>query len=201
VGVVPRTRTPLSHREAEFVRHFLAGKLGVRGNATQAYIAAGYAPRAASSCSAELLRKPRVQQALATYCQRRDLTVDRVLDEVRTVALARLEDVAEYEPGRGLVLKSDALAHGALESLEDVVDAAGQRKVKIRLHDKLAALTLAMRYLGVLRDRVEHTGKDGGPIEVTLSAAERRARVVQLMSRPALGSANGAGANGQAHAG
>jgi phage terminase small subunit len=198
---VPRTRTPLSHREAEFVRHFLAGKLGVRGNATQAYIAAGYAPRAASSCSAELLRKPRVHQALAAYCHRRDVTVDRWLEEVSTVGFARLADVAEYDPERGLVLKRDALDHGALESVEEIVDPAGMRRRKVRMRDKLGALTLMGKYLGVTHDRVEHTGKDGGPIEVALSAAERRVRVVRLMSRPALGSANGVNANGQAYAG
>ena len=38
--------------------------------------------------------------------------------------------------------------------------------MELELYDKGAAIDKAMRHLGLLRDRVEHTGPDGGPIEV-----------------------------------
>lgn len=37
---------------------------------------------------------------------------------------------------------------------------------KIRLWDKTRALQMLGKHLGILRDIVEHTGKDGGPIKV-----------------------------------
>jgi hypothetical protein len=77
---------PLSVKEQAFVRHFLAGQSGVRGNASRAYIAAGYAPKAAYSGASELLRKPRIQDAIAAYLRKADLTVDRVLEELRRLS-------------------------------------------------------------------------------------------------------------------
>ena len=40
-----------------------------------------------------------------------------------------------------------------------------QTGVKIKMHDKRAALVDLGKYLGLFKDRVEHTGKDGEPIK------------------------------------
>ena len=62
---MPTTQTPLSAREAAFVRHFLGGDSGIRGNGTRAAIAAGYAPRSAGVQAHALLKRPKIQQAVA----------------------------------------------------------------------------------------------------------------------------------------
>lgn len=37
--------------------------------------------------------------------------------------------------------------------------------IEVKMHDKVAALTKVGQHLGMFTDRVEHTGKDGGPIQ------------------------------------
>ncbi len=37
--------------------------------------------------------------------------------------------------------------------------------IEVKMHDKQGAAQLLMRHLGMLKDTVEHTGKDGGPIQ------------------------------------
>ncbi len=38
--------------------------------------------------------------------------------------------------------------------------------MELELYDKGSAIDKAMKHLGLIRDRIEHTGPDGGPIEV-----------------------------------
>ena len=174
---------PLSVKAQAFVRHFLAGPPGVRGNASQAYIAAGYAPKAAYSGASELLRKPRIQDAIAAYLRKADLTVDRVLEELRRVAFSDMGDVATWGP-EGVVLKlSSELPDDVAPAVADVIEhrtrrvttratpAVGkpgepsyqppgevttvteERNLRVKLHDKIAALVTLSKYLGLLKDR------------------------------------------------
>ena len=163
--------------------HFLAGPPGVRGNASRAYIAAGYAPKAAYSGASELLRKPRIQDAIAAYLRKADLTVDRVLEELRRVAFSDMGDVATWGP-EGVVLKASAeLPDDVTPAVADVIEdrmtrtttrvtpAVGrpgepsyqppgevttvteERHLRVKLHDKIAALGHLSKYLGLLKDR------------------------------------------------
>lgn len=63
-------------------------------------------------------------------------------------------------------------------------DAREVRKVKFKLADKRAALVDLGRHYGLFKDKVEHTGKDGGPIETKevsdLEAARRMAYLLSL---------------------
>jgi len=56
---------PLSPRHERFVAEFLKD-----GNATQAYIRAGYSPRGAQPSASRLLRDPRIEAAVAAGRQR-----------------------------------------------------------------------------------------------------------------------------------
>ena len=44
--------------------------------------------------------------------------------------------------------------------------------IKIKFHDKRAALMDIGRHLGMFKERVEMTGKDSGPLEVATSMTE-----------------------------
>ncbi len=178
-----RTRTRLSVKERAFVQHFLAGRPGIRGNASRAYIAAGYAPKAAYSGASELLRKPRIQDAIAAYLRKADLTVDRVLEELRRVAFSDMGDVATWGP-EGVVLKAsaelpddvapavaDVIEHRTTRTTTRITPAVGEpgepsyqppgevrtvteeRHLRVKLHDKIAALGHLSKYLGLLKDR------------------------------------------------
>jgi hypothetical protein len=55
--------------------------------------------------------------------------------------------------------------------------------VSLKLHDKVAALQLLAKIQGLLRDRVEVTGADGGAIETVVLTPAERARRVQAIIR------------------
>jgi phage terminase small subunit len=158
-----RTSDALSVREAAFVRHLLAGKPGVRGIASKAYAVAGYTRKAAGQGASELLRKPRIQRALARYHARAGITVARVLEELRRIAFSDMREIATWGGADGVkLLESRALSDDAAACIAEVVDhskTVGQdildRQVRVKLHDKLAALNTLAKYLGMLREREE----------------------------------------------
>ena len=46
-----------------------------------------------------MLRKPRIQDVIAADLRKADLTVDRVLEELRRLAFVDMRDVATWDPG------------------------------------------------------------------------------------------------------
>lgn len=139
----------------------------------------------ASVSACRLMRKPEVQEAIRAAMQARvsrvNVDADRVLLEVARLALSDLRRAFD-EDGRLLDPKDwpDELA-AAVASVESVEEGGKDGKPlavvrKLRAWDKPAALTLAMRHLGMLVDRKEVSGPNGGPIRqesnVTLTPAE-----------------------------
>ena len=97
----------------------------------------------------------------------RDTAAERAaaLEESRTEAIARLDRIA-----------TDA-RHGALRARSDGDDAAVARY----LDTEQRALVAAAKLEGLdLPTRIEHSGIDGGPIEVTDPKAELLARLARL---------------------
>lgn len=123
-----------------------------------AYIETGNAAEAASSAysvqtrsSAKtkgslVLDRPHVLAELARRRERliarHELSEDRVIEELRRIAFANLDDVATWGPDGVTVLSSTTLTEGtraAVESVESIPTQQGPR-VRVRLHNKLAAL-------------------------------------------------------------
>lgn len=72
----------LSHKEAAFVREYLANG----GNGTQAAISAGYSEASAAELSSRLLRKVKIRKALGLKLKKAELSVDWVLKRLRKEA-------------------------------------------------------------------------------------------------------------------
>lgn len=146
-------------------------------NATQASIRAGYSPLTAYSQGHDLLKKPEVQAYLAEkrkeLQERTGVTQERVLREYARIAF--------FDP-RALYTVDGALKHvrdldgdsaaaiAGVEVHEEFVSdspdrmAIGQTK-KVKYVDKVRALDSLARHLGMFTDKIEHTGKDGAPIQ------------------------------------
>src|SRR5689334_24742855 len=91
---------PLSTRYERFVAEFLKD-----GNATQAYVRAGYSPRGAQPSASRLLRDPRVESAIAAgrqhITQALEVSVERLAQEYAKIAFANINDfVSVDETGR-----------------------------------------------------------------------------------------------------
>jgi hypothetical protein len=108
-----------------------------------------------------LLRKPRIEAAIEAHFAKADITIARVLEELRRIAFSDLREVAEWGGEDGVkLLRSDTLSDEAASAIAEVVDhtkvrvepgggdkaAAHEildRQVRVKLHDKLAALPTA----------------------------------------------------------
>lgn len=152
----------LTDKQERFVQEYL-----VDLNATQAAIRAGYSEHTARSQGQRLLTKVDIQAAIqarqAELREKTEITQERVLDELSAIAFAVGTDYSiinedgevEYTPTAELTerqRKAVAIAQ------------TGRNGTEIKMHDKVRALELLGKHLGIFTERVEHEGE----IKVTL---------------------------------
>ena len=127
-------------------------------NATQAAIRAGYKPESAGSVGSENLKKPeiraRIDKAMAERSKRTGVNADRVVRELARVAFVNASDVIDMNKATVLNDASrDDMA--AIASVKVKVipgeDGDGVER-EIRLADKLKALELCGKHLGMFKD-------------------------------------------------
>lgn len=154
-------------------------------NGTQAAIRAGYSPRTAAQQAADLLTDPNVSAAVergkAQRLSRINMTQDDVLQEMAHLANARLEHFVIGDDGQ--VELAEGAPDGAMAAIKSIkkktrlhYDKEGALThktydVEVTLWDKPGTLKLMGKHVGLFPDKVELTGKDGGPIELARAAA------------------------------
>jgi phage terminase small subunit len=140
----------------------------------------------------ENLRKPEIAAAIAEAqnkrAERAELTADMVVDELRKIAFANMDDYMKATPGGDPYLDFSRLTRDQKAALhevtiEDFVDGRGEdaravKRVKFKLHDKLGALDKLGRHLGLFD--AKHKRPDA-PVEVTVE--ELRATVLRALTR------------------
>ena len=156
----------LTAKQAAFVQEYM-----IDLNATQAAIRAGYSAKTAASQGERLSRNVEIQAAIQAAMkarqERTEITQDRVLAELAKIAFGDQRAVMEWGPS-GVKLRdskdlTDDQAAIVAEVSESVTAAGGT--LKLKTHDKVGALKLLGEHLGMFKQRVELTGKDGGPIQ------------------------------------
>ena len=142
---------PLTTRQQVFVEEYL-----IDLNATQAAIRAGYAKKTARFIGCENLTKPNIAAAVASAMQERSarvqLEADDVLRHLKAIALSNICNYLSYGPN-GVVLKdSRGLTDGqsaAIEEVAETVGSKGRRTIRFKLQDKVKAIDMAMKHLGL----------------------------------------------------
>lgn len=146
----------LSPKQLQFCREYLHDL-----NATAAYKRVYQVKNSATAaaCAARLLTNAKVQEQIqalmAERSQRTAITADRVLEEIGRVGFANMADYATWGP-QGLILKNSTSLD--CEHTCVIADINSQNlgsegvHTKIKLHDKMTALTLAARHIGLLGD-------------------------------------------------
>lgn len=130
-------------------------------NATQAAIRAGYNPESAGSIGSENLKKPeiktRIDIAMAERSKRTGINQDRVLMELAKLAFVNANDVIDTETA---TLKSNATPEdtAAIQSVKVKTFGEDGLEREIKMADKLKALELIGRHLGMFKDKVELSG-------------------------------------------
>jgi len=158
-----KNKNKLTPKQRMFVKEYL-----VDLNATQAAIRAGYSKRTASEQSARLLANVKIQKHLQTDIKKRGERVEIKADSV----LKELGNVVFFDPRR-IYDENGNLKH-IKDMDEDVAKAITSHKVikvesdekatyttiEIKWADKLRAVELSMKHLGMLNEKVdvEHSG-------------------------------------------
>ena len=171
----------LSPRLHAFVREYLTDL-----NATRAYVRAGYSPSSADANAQRVMRIPKVARAIARAQEQRARAVGvsqaDVLHEMSLLSNSCIDHYLVTDDGH--VQPAPGAPDGVMRAIQSIkrkthvhLDKEGSETgrtydVEIRLWDKPQPLKLMGRHVGLFADRVEHTGKNGGPIE-TVSKIER----------------------------
>ena len=159
----------LNNKQRRFVDEYL-----IDLNATQAAIRAGYSAKTAGQIGDENLKKPEIKQAVADRMKdretRTEITQDMVLRELAKIGFADIlkavkwgADLPVVNPDTGEVLIANGVILVSSEQLDDDTAAAVSeisqtaQGVKIKMHDKKAALVDIGKHLGMFVDRVDAT--------------------------------------------
>lgn len=178
-----------------FVREYL-----IDLNATQAAIRAGYAEKAAQEQGARLLSFAMVKQAIevgmAERAARTEITADRVLTELGKLAFLDIRKAFNADGSMKPLDQFDDETAAAIAGLEvyeeldpDGVVVLGRVK-KLKLSDKISALTLLARHLGMLNDKLTLKGDAENPLTLLVKAIQGTSiKPVATPALPALGAA------------
>ena len=168
----------LSAKQSRFVEEYL-----IDLNGTQAAIRAGYSPKTAEVTASRLLRNVKVQVAIADAFQARNertqVTQDMVIQELARLGFANLGDHLVWDNGGVTVTSSVGLSEDAVRAVAEVyehITADGTRTIRLKLHDKLAALDKLAKHLGMFVQRQEVVGDKDAPFTVSIAQLAREAR-------------------------
>ena len=130
-------------------------------NATQAAIRAGYSPETAGSIGNENLKKPeiraRIDKAVAERSKRTGVNADRVVQELAKIAFVNAMDVIDQKTA---TVKEDASSDDTAAILSVKVKTFGEDGLEreIKMADKIKALELLGKHLGMFEDKVKLSG-------------------------------------------
>lgn len=156
-----------------------AQELAKGSSASAAYVAAGYAKSDsnASRLSGNEKVRSRVEELLEEGAEKAGVTIERIVAELAKVGFANMGDFLKATTGGDpffvyAELTDEQKAALAEVTVEDFKEGRGEdardvRRIKFKLHDKLGALEKLGKHLGMFKDKVELTGKDGKDLPVT----------------------------------
>ena len=126
-------------------------------NATQAAIRAGYSLKTARFIANENLTKPniqsRIQRLMDERSRRTEVTQDKVLQELRKIAFSSIFDYLQIQNNRVKVFDTENIPPDELPAIAEVKQ--NYSGISLKLHDKLKALELIGKHLGMFKERIE----------------------------------------------
>ncbi len=166
----------MTPKQKVFVHEYL-----VDLNATQASIRSGYSRRTAAKIGEENLRKPdiarAIEAAMAERALRTEITADRVLQEVAKLAFFDIRKAFNPDGTMKRLDQMDGDTAAALAGLEVTEERNAQGEPtgivrKLKLADKTASLTLLMRHLGMLNDKLKVQGDADNPLAMLIKSCQ-----------------------------
>ena len=163
----------MTERQKRFCEEYL-----IDLNATQAAIRAGYSAKTAKEQGCQQLTninvRARIDVALAARSKRTGVNQDRVIRELARVAFANATDVVDFETAE-LIQSATSDDTAAIASVKVKIiptsDGLGIER-EIRMADKLKALELLGRHMGMFTDNLKVAGDLGVQIIDDISSPD-----------------------------
>lgn len=152
----------MTKKQKRFVEEYL-----IDLNATQAAIRAGYSPDTAGSIGNENLKKPEicacVEKAMAERSKRTGVCADRVVQELAKIAFLNLRDVIDPKTAavREDASDEDTAALQSIKVKKTYSETGESIEREAKAADKLKALELLGRHLGMWNDKLDVNGVEG----------------------------------------
>lgn len=163
-------------------RERFAQEIAKGASQKDAYVIAGHQVNEASSkaASTRLMKeeavKARIAELLEESAKRTGTTIDSIFLELRKIGYANMDDYVVRKPDGTIVVDFSKVGRDQMAAVSEVTvdeyqdgrgeDARPVKRVKFKLTDKRAALVDLGKHLGMFKEKVEHSGPDGGPIQV-----------------------------------
>lgn len=146
----------------------------------------------------------RLNELINELKERNMVTIERVLAEYAKIGFSNIADylkvddfevtVGRNEEGepikrtiRGVeIFKTGEIDKDKLCAVAEIRET--KEGISLKLHDKKGALDSMGKHLGMFTDKVELTGKGGGPIQYEdMTPEQRRARINELITKRGIG--------------
>lgn len=152
-------------------------------NAAQAAIRAGYRPGNARICACKLMALPDIKAEIKRLMRDREkrlsIAADEIINELVIIAKANAADFAQVTVREGKDKEGNPVEVYQVKikpteeiDREKIAALAGFRQracgVEVKLFNKLKALELLMRHLGLLQNKTE----DSGTVEIMVELAD-----------------------------
>lgn len=174
-------RSGLTAKQQRFVDEYL-----VDLNATQAAIRTGYSAKTAAEQASRLLTNVKIADAVAArqaaIAGTLGVTQERIVSELAKIAFADIRKAVNWGKspidkagsenaspnGLGIypveLVPSDKIDDDTAAAVSEV--SLTQGGIKIKMHDKKSALVDLGKHLGMFKERVEHSGPNGSPLQI-----------------------------------
>lgn len=168
----------LTAKQRMFVREYI-----VDLNATQAAIRAGYSAKTANRAGAHLMSNAVIGAAIAAAMnarsRRTQVTADRVLKELAKIGFADIRKAVKWDQSDSAeeggeqkvtvtsiqLVNSDDIDDDTAAAIAEISQSANGG-LKVKLHDKRAALVDIGKHLGMFTERVQLTGDADNPVHI-----------------------------------
>lgn len=173
----------LTAKQKAFIQEYLKDL-----NATQAYMRAGYKANenVARTNSSRLLANANIQaeieKAMARREKRTEVTQDRVVKELSKVAFSNITDYCSFTTQKTVIDYEDdgTPIYGYIQVVEmkdsNEIDPTAISEIstkdnhfRFKLYDKLKAIELLGKHLGMFKDKVELSGGGTEPVNVVFN--------------------------------
>ena len=169
-------------REKRFVLAYLKDL-----NATKAAIAAGYSESTARAAGARLLTKDNILKAIEAganrICEKHEVKAEDVIRELKNIAFLDLREAVEWGANGVNLKEAQDLKEEVARAISEVGETRNQHGTacKIKTHDKMKALEMLGRHLGMWKDvevnvtlkPVVIQRKDGTTLELGMAKPEK----------------------------